>query len=206
MSLHEPIRANYDRLSQWYDLFSGSEKRVTETGLRMLEPKPGSNILEIGCGTGHALQWLERAGVHATGLDLSFKMVTRARKLGIRSASRFKLCQGDAMFVPFRSTSFNAILLSFTLELFPDNEIPSVLAECRRLLYQDGTLGVVAIAREKTRSVRLYDWFHYHWPRVVDCRPINLDAALVSAGYKINQIQRMSLWGLPVKGITAIPS
>jgi demethylmenaquinone methyltransferase/2-methoxy-6-polyprenyl-1,4-benzoquinol methylase len=197
---HSVTQANYDRLSRWYDLFTGSEKKLTEAGLRLLDPGPGQRVLEIGCGTGHALTWLAKSGVKVTGLDLSAGMLARTRRAVSGSEEqRVDLCQGDALRLPFKSNSFNAVFLSFTLELFPDTEIPLVLNECRRALRWDGRLGTVALAKEKTRMVRVYKWFHAHWPQVVDCRPIHVHAALIRAGFEIHEARRMVIWGLPVE-------
>jgi ubiquinone/menaquinone biosynthesis C-methylase UbiE len=206
MNFHEPVRANYDRLSRWYDLFSGSEKSVSEAGLRMFDPKPGARILEIGCGTGHALCWLSNAGWRVTGIDLSSGMLSKARMTTNRANLQIDLCQGDALGLPFVESSYNAIFISFTLELFPDEEISGVLSECHRLLRQDGQLGVVSMARENNFAVRLYDWFHVNWPRVIDCRPIYLRAALDRAGYNVQKEQRISMWGLPVDIMIASPA
>lgn len=203
MNSHNVTRASYDRLSRWYDLFAGSEKRFTEAGLSALAPKPGERILEIGCGTGHALRWLLDTQVRTTGLDLSAGMLSRAQQAGLRSKRVVALCQGDALKLPFKSTSFNAIFLSFTLELFPEEEFAPLLAECRRVLRWDGRLGVVALAKEKTFPVRLYQWFHTRWPHVIDCRPIYVHTVLIRAGFEIIEAHRMVMWGLPVEIVTA---
>jgi ubiquinone/menaquinone biosynthesis C-methylase UbiE len=201
---HTAAQANYDKLSRWYDLFSGSEKRFTEAGLRMLDIKPGERVLEIGCGTGHALTRLSATDGRVVGLDLSAGMLARARRTGSRSRGpRAEFCQGDTVRLPFKSNSFNAVFLSFTLELFPETEIPLVLAECRRVLRWDGRLGVVSLAKENTRMVRLYEWFHARWPQVVDCRPIYVHAALIKAGFEVQEARRMTMWGLPVETIVA---
>jgi ubiquinone/menaquinone biosynthesis C-methylase UbiE len=71
----DATRANYDRLSRWYDSFSSSERRFTETGLRLLDPKPDEAILEIGFGTGHALAALAQTA-RVWGIDLSPGMLT----------------------------------------------------------------------------------------------------------------------------------
>ncbi|MBI4732661.1 MAG: methyltransferase domain-containing protein [Chloroflexi bacterium] len=214
MNPHDTTRANYDRLSRWYDWFAGSEKHYAETGLRLLDLKPGAHVLEIGCGTGHALRWLSDAGARAVGLDLSAGMLARARQAVSRRRREHaeqleewvELCQGDALHLPFKSSSINAVFLSFTLELFPESDIPLLLAECRRVLRWDGRLGVVALAKENTRMAQLYEWFHARWPQVVDCRPIYVHAVLIRAGFEIREARRMVLWGLPVEVVTATPS
>jgi demethylmenaquinone methyltransferase/2-methoxy-6-polyprenyl-1,4-benzoquinol methylase len=203
---HEAIRRNYDRLSRWYDWFAGSEKRFTDAGLRLLDPRPGERILEIGSGTGHALAHLADAGGRITGLDLSAGMLSRARHRVSRSGSRrVDFCQGDALALPFPSRTFHGIFLSFTLELFAAPDISRVLDECYRVLKPVGRLGVVALAREKRTAVRMYEWFHRHWPQVVDCRPIYVHTALIRAGFEIQEAQRMTMWGLPVEIVTAQP-
>lgn len=84
------------------------------------------------------------------GLDLAEEMLEASRPLLSREGrSRgffLVLVQGDAASSPFRSDAFDAIFMSFTLELFDTPEIPAALAECRRMLRPEGRLGVVALS------------------------------------------------------------
>src|SRR5512146_1079126 len=133
-------RANYNRLSRWYDLISGSgEAGLRKLGLASLSLQPGENVLEIGCGTGQALPLLaQSAGDHgaAAGIDLSEGMlrVARVRLDKMKPRCRVSLAQGDASCLPYRSGAFDAVFMSFTLELFSTQDILSVLSECRRVL------------------------------------------------------------------------
>ena len=203
---HEIVRHNYDRLSRWYDWFAGSEKRFTLAGLRLLNPKPRESILEIGSGTGHALVDLAHLGGRLIGLDLSAGMLYRARPRVERSGFRqVTFCQGNALSLPFLQRSFNCIFLSFTLELFEDQDIPRVLDECHRVLIPGGRLGLVALASQERLAVRIYMWFHHRWPRVIDCHPIYVNTALTRSGFEIQESQQMIMWGLPVMIVTAHP-
>jgi ubiquinone/menaquinone biosynthesis C-methylase UbiE len=204
-------QANYDRLSRWYDLLaSGSEKKFTKLGLRQLNVQPGESVLEIGSGTGHALLALAAAvggAGRVYGLDLSAGMldVTRQRVRQAGLSARAALQQGDAVALPGASNSFDAILMSFTLELFDTPDLPVVLAECRRVLRPDGRMGVVALAKKEKIGlmVRLYEWAHRQFPHYIDCRPIWVQSALVKANFQILNVTALSMWGLPVEIVLA---
>ena len=201
----DATRLNYDRLSRWYDLFSSSERRFTETGLRLLDPKPDEAILEIGFGTGHALAALAQTA-RVWGIDLSPGMLTVAEQ-HLRRASlldRVTLQLGDATSLPFPDGMFDAAFMSFTLELFPEAEIPRVLAECRRVLRPGGRLGVVALAKKDSRAVRIYEWLHAKMPQVVDCRPIRVEGLLAVSRFEVRQVAEASIWGLPASAALAV--
>jgi hypothetical protein len=47
--------------------------------------------------------------------------------------------------------------------------------------------------------VRLYEWFHAHLENYVDCRPIDSNAMIQSAGYSIEKQAVKRMWGLQVQ-------
>jgi ubiquinone/menaquinone biosynthesis C-methylase UbiE len=198
-------RTFYNRISRAYDLIAdASERACRDRGLEALAAKPGERILELGFGTGHALVALA-AAVGSTGrvsgLDISSGMLTVARdRVGEAGARNIDLTLGDARSLCFRDASFDAAFMSFTLELFDEHAIPSVLAEIQRALRPGGRLGVVAMAtsRKKNRMVNVYEWLHRHFPHFVDCRPIDIRRALERARFRIVREETMSIWELPV--------
>ena len=192
----------YDRLGGWYDRLAASERPLIAAGLQRLAPRPGERVLEIGPGPGWALAQLAGAaqpGGYALGLDRSFAMLRAARKR-LGGGPPAGLCCGDAARLPLASGGWDALFLSFTLELFPDAALPGVLAECRRVLRPGGRLGVVALqaAARPGMLSRAYSWAHAHFPRAIDCRPIPLAAWLERAGFQVQALEVRSLWGLPV--------
>ena len=206
----DDTRSFYDRISRAYDLIASSEHRYVEEGLRMLGVRLGERVLEPGCGTGRALARLA-AGAgprgEVTGLDLSGGMLEKARrrleKKGL--AGRVELVKGDAADMPCEDGSYDAVFISFTLELFDAEEMPRVLGECRRVLRPGGRLAVVSLARRGAPGVmeRLYGRAHARFPVWVDCRPIPVRDLLAQAGFEASEIRERSMWGLPVDLILA---
>ena len=197
-------RGFYDRISRAYDLIAdSSEHAVRDLGVRALEAANGQRVLEIGCGTGHGLVSLAdevgRAGqVH--GIDLSSGMVTVARRR-IQSAGlrHVTLTIGDARALCFRSSVFDAVFMSFTLELF-EGAILEVLAEVRRVLRVGGRVGVVSMSesRQTNAMIGLYQWLHRRWPHFIDCRPIDVVGVLQAAQFRARTAHVAAVWGLPV--------
>jgi len=205
---HNSTRNNYDRLSRWYDWFASSEKHFTEIGLRMLKIQPGEKVLEIGFGAGQGLVALAHSAGETGkvyGIDLSEGMfqIAQAKIARAGLSRRVELRLGDAARLPFVDDFFDAIFISFTLELFDTPEIPLVLGECKRVLREDGRLGVVALEKKDCRAVKIYEWFHARMPALVDCRPIHARKTIEAAGFELAEASEEAMWGLPVEIVIA---
>jgi demethylmenaquinone methyltransferase/2-methoxy-6-polyprenyl-1,4-benzoquinol methylase len=120
-----------------------------------------------------------------------------------RSQEEAQAAYNTAM--PCKEDSFDALLMSFALELFDTPQIPIVLQECQRVLRSGGRIAVVALSQEGDASLtrRLYAWAHRQFARVVDCRPIYVQRALEDAGFQVLEAVERSMWGLPVETVVA---
>ncbi|MFC1964509.1 class I SAM-dependent methyltransferase [Chloroflexota bacterium] len=208
----EEAKKFYDHISGSYDWFGGIfERRPAEKALDYLKIQSSEIVLEIGFGTGYCLQRIAMSvgnNGKAYGIDISEGMFQRARER-LNKASlldRVELYRGDAAQLPFDDETFDAVFVSFTLELFDNPEISMVLGEVRRVLKPGGRLGVVSLSKTNVDSppVRIYEWIHSKWPQYVDCRPIYLDESVQKAGYKMIMRETAQLMILPIEIIIAI--
>ena len=205
-------RASYDRLSRWYDWVSAPfERAARERGLELLDVQPGEVALELGFGTGWGLLGLANA-VGQTGrvfgIDQSQGMLRETRKrIGQRGLDQSVAPMlGDCVALPIQRETFDALFMSFTLELFDTPDIRRVLLECQRVMRTTGRLCVVSLSKSPAPRApeRLYEFLHAAFPTTIDCRPIHVSASLVNAGFKVVTEQSGKLWGLPVAIALAI--
>jgi ubiquinone/menaquinone biosynthesis C-methylase UbiE len=94
--------------------------------------RPGSTVLDDGCGTGHLIERLSDAKV--IGLDLSNGMLRQARK---RSSC---LVQGDSQRLPLPDAQFDLVIARSLLHHLPDPR--RGIAEIYRVLKPGGQVVV----------------------------------------------------------------
>jgi len=202
----------YDRISRYYDYLAGAfERKYAVMALERLSIGEGETVLEIGFGTGHCLKRIaESVGQTGKvyGIDISSSMmeITKKRLEKAGLAERAELYCGDAASLPFDDNTFDAVFMSFTLELFDTPEIPEVLEQIKRVLKPGGRLGVASMSKENGESIflRLYEWTHNKWPKYVDCRPIYVEQSLREAGYTIKSKEKVRLFRLPGEFVVAV--
>ncbi len=93
-------------------------------------------VCDIGCGPGQIAHYLREQGVEAMGLDLSPKMVEKARLLN--PGQRFE--QADMRALPFIDGELAGITAFYSVIHIPRPNVTLVLKEFRRVLKPDGLL------------------------------------------------------------------
>lgn len=107
-------------------------KNILEASVFHLDAKPGGHLLEIGCGSGAALQLMQNRGWHAIGLDFDEGAVEHAKSKGLD----VRLGQLSAQ--TFSEESFDAVVMSHVIEHVPSPD--KLLVECLKILKKEGIL------------------------------------------------------------------
>jgi len=103
-------------------------------GLNLAGVTPGARIIDIGCGSGEAVQWMRASrGLEAFGIDC-------ARE---RFHIGGRLVQGDGGDLPFTSGAFDAVLAQCSFSIIRRRE--AALRECARVLVPRGVLIVADV-------------------------------------------------------------
>lgn len=146
---------NYDAIADSYDTrYSQEDYGGIERALLEFAGTAGQQFLEVGCGTGHWLQWLDSRNIVATGLDRSRAMLSRAQMRPTRAC----LIQGRAEDLPLKSISFDCIFCINAHHHFADK--PRFFAEARRVLRPGGSLMTVALdPHTGSDTWWVYDYF-----------------------------------------------
>jgi phosphatidylethanolamine/phosphatidyl-N-methylethanolamine N-methyltransferase len=113
-------RARYDRIAPVYDLMEGLMERSARRWRRLLWAQvEGDSILEVGVGTGKNMPYYPK-GPKITAIDLSTKMLQRARRRAEREKIAIELRQMDAQALDFPDKSFDTVVASFVFCSVPD--------------------------------------------------------------------------------------
>ena len=171
--LFADITAPYTTIEAWtYDRFiAPAVAELLERNLgEILNGIPqGAQVLDVGCGGGHALQLLaaRRSDLELHGVDLSPGQVARARA---RLDDRATIIEGSAMKLPYTGNRFDFVFSDASIKHWPDPA--RGLGECIRVLRPGGRL----VVTEADRGCRFEDAaaFVRRWrlPRAVF--PLNL--------------------------------
>jgi demethylmenaquinone methyltransferase / 2-methoxy-6-polyprenyl-1,4-benzoquinol methylase len=154
----EAVRTMFDRIAPVYDamnrlMSAGLDQRwrriTAEAAVR-----PGDRVLDACCGTGDLALSALAVGGRVTGLDFSERMLDRA----VRKSDEVEWLRGDALELPFRDDSFDAVTVGFGVRNLED--LDRGLAEFRRVLRPGGRLAVLEITRPTGLLAPFYRlWF-----------------------------------------------
>ena len=111
------VTVSFDRVAEVYDKTRRLPDEVM-TGLVKTftaEFAGCTRVLDVGIGTGRLAAPLQKAGLHVVGVDISRKMVDKAKEKGVGD-----LVLADARLIPFRDKVFDVAVSVHLLHLVSD--------------------------------------------------------------------------------------
>jgi SAM-dependent methyltransferase len=118
----------------WAELMEPCMRPLTDAALDALGVGAGTNLLDVGCGSGGLLTVAAARGGHVTGLDAALGMVTVAR----RRLPNARIEHGDIEELPFSDESFDAVTGTNAFQYAATPR--EALVEARRVLRPSGRL------------------------------------------------------------------
>jgi ubiquinone/menaquinone biosynthesis C-methylase UbiE len=118
----------------------------------------GETIADVGCGPGHVANWLAAQDGTVVGIDLSARMID----LGRQNYPGVEFRQGDMLSLPAADEEFAAVIALYSVIHLRPHELPSALAEMRRVLRPNGALLISFHVGTEVRHVD--EW----WGKAVD--------------------------------------
>ncbi|NNJ11444.1 class I SAM-dependent methyltransferase [Chloroflexales bacterium ZM16-3] len=125
---------------------SAMARRFTALGLRN-----DARVLEIGCGEGGITIALQRAGFHASGLEIAADRVRTALRRADENGGKASFLRGSAYDLPIPENSVDAIVLENVIEHL--EHWPQAVAQLARALRPGGLVAVTLPSRFGLRTI-----------------------------------------------------
>jgi len=202
----EELRAAHDVLAEFYaDRLAGALDRMpverAVLGLfceLALAADLGTQVGDVGCGTGRLAPYLAARGLSPRGIDLSPGMIRVAR----RDHPDFSFDVADLRELPFEDASLAGVVCWYSLMFLPPSDRPAALGELARVVKPGGYLVTAFKAgdsrvRRAGRSTNLGVEFDVYWlsPDEVQRRVVDAGFATVFWGGRPAEEQEGSAQG-----------
>ena len=161
------VRGMFDRISGVYDLMNsamtaGLHHEWRQRAVDMAQVGPGSDALDVCCGTGDlALELRRRIGPdgRVVGSDFSEPMLELARAKSGEQGLAVEFGWADALDLPYGADSFDAVTVGFGARNLAD--LDKGLAEMARVLRPGGRMVILEITRPQREPLSTFYslWF-----------------------------------------------
>lgn len=134
----------FDGVARRYDLTNtvltfGWDRAWRRATRKALDLSSGDLVLDLGAGTGVSTVEYAAEGAYAVGTDISIGMLQAGRHRGV------PMVAGNALELPYKDDSFDAVTISFALRNVPHTE--QALAEMFRVTRPGGRIVICEFSR-----------------------------------------------------------
>ena len=159
------VSAMFDQVAERYDLLNdllslGQDRRWRRVVARMVGAGPGELVLDLAAGTGTSSRAFTGAGARCVACDFSLGMLRAGAR---KPAAAVTFAAGDALALPFRDASFDAVTISFGLRNVADPD--AALAEMLRVTMPGGALVICEFSHP--RDSRLNAFYEHYLARAL---------------------------------------
>ena len=151
------VRRLFSTIATRYDLITvllscGQDRRWKRQLVSLADPRPGTEALDLACGTGDIALSLAGRGARVVGLDITHRMLQLASDKQAACSSKAAFVAGDMMALPFPDNRFDVVTTGYGIRNVPD--ITTALCEMRRVLRPGGLLLSLDFNRPSNPVVR----------------------------------------------------
>mgnify|MGYP001565077118 FL=1 len=159
------LKSTYNKIAEdWHKNHQQDDWWIKGTDKFVSFLKPGSIVLDIGCGGGTKAKYLINKGLNVIGIDFSEEMV----KISKREIPKTKFLTLDLQNIENLKENFDGIFIQAVLLHFPKKEIKDVLEKIIRKL-RDGGYLYIAVKKIKKgqpdEEVKIENDYGYQYKR-----------------------------------------
>jgi demethylmenaquinone methyltransferase/2-methoxy-6-polyprenyl-1,4-benzoquinol methylase len=147
------VAAMFDGVAERYDLTNdvlslGQARLWRRATKAAVDARPGDVVLDLAAGTGTSAEPFRAAGAQVVSCDFSLGML----RVGRRRLPALQFVGGDALRLPFRDGSFDAVTISYGLRNVSD--LDAAVVEMLRVTRPGGRLVVAEFSHPVNTAFR----------------------------------------------------
>ena len=178
------VAAMFDGVAKRYDLFNtvlslGQVHRWRRATVAAVAPRQGQRILDLAAGTGTSSASFAESGAFVVASDISLGMLRQGRV----QQPAIDFVAGDALALPFRDDTFDAVTISYGLRNVEDTS-----AALREMLRVTRPGGRVVIAEFSTPTNTVFRHIYTEYLMAALPRIAKLSSNPVAYGYLAESI------------------
>ncbi len=164
----------------------------------MISLAAGSDVLDVGIGTGAFARHLADDGARVSGVDVSGEMLARCRA----DHPNFALAMGSFLQIPHSDGRFDALVSSFAFHEVPPEKRPVACAESARVIRSGGHICLLDIVFASPAALaEASEELHEQWdPDEIYPLVGELDTSLRSGGFSTLRWQQTAPYHWAVAG------